>query len=450
MSDLSTRVTGEVRALLILAGPLIVSRVGMVTMGIVDTMVAGRVGTDAMASLALGSSAYFVLLIFAMGTLMGMEPVVAAAVGGDSEGDRVAAFRSARWMAVALGIPVIGSLFVIPHFLRALGEPEALLPGTASYLWGLAPGVIPALLFSVAAGYLSSTSRNRVLLWIAIGANVVNLVLDLVFGLGWLGAQAHGVRGIGMSTAGCNLFSWLAAVAVMAGPGFKRYAVAWGRPTRAMVKRILKIGLPVGTQYAAEMGAFGVVTFWMGLQGVEEVAGNQIAFNIIGATFTAALGLSVAASVRVGYGRGAGDAAAVRLAGWTALGVGAIYAMLAGAGIYATRTAVTGLYTDDAEVIALARYLLGIAVFFQLADALQAIGFGVLRGMEDTVVPAVFNIVGYWLLGLPLGYWWGFHVWPGPGPIWWGLSVSLYVIAIALGIRFWRLSGDKRLKTRPG
>ena len=424
-------------ALIALAAPVIVNKVGMALMMVVDSLVAAASSTLTLAGVAVGSGGFFVLFIAAMGAVMGLEPVASAAVGrGDTE-TRDDALRSARVLSVGLGGVVAVGCLVMPLVLTWIGQPAGVVWSARSYLLGAAPGAVFGLLFTVNASYLSCVGKTRALLWVTLVMNLVNAGLDAFL---VLGPVDHGALGVGIATSGCNLAAWLVTEALRWSDRYPEMCVSWRMPRPAVLRDVARLGWPVGVQYGLEAAGFGVVTFLMGTLGADIVAAHHIASNVIAMTFTAALGLSVAASARVGTARGRGDLDGVRTAAKAAFGIGAVYAVSCGVAIVVLRPIIVDAFNATGSVAVMATRFLFVAAIFQLADITQAIGFGVLRGMADTRVPMAFNLVGYWLVGLPLGYLGAFHFGDDPAWLWWGLCVALCGIAVSLIVRFRRLS----------
>ena len=421
----------EIRALLHLAAPLVVARVGHNLMGVVDTVVAGQIlGEQGVAVVGMSATLYFFSMIFAWGLLYGLDPVVSHAVGAGDAPRARAAFATGRVLAMAMALPVMVFAWCGG---RGRGIADAYPPRYN-------PAVLGAGLLLFHAR-LPTTAHARVLVMLV--ANVVNLAADLWFVHGGLGVPALGVSGIGLATA---LGAWVQLGCVMfvmrRGGRLAELRAPLLSVSRALLRRTLSLGVPVGLQYTLEMGSFALTTVLMGLFGQTLLAGHNIALNVAALTFVVALGVSSAASVRVGHAYGRRDVEGVAVAGRAACVVGLAWATLGSATMVLFRGPITALYTDEPATAAAASGLLVIAALFQFADASQAIGFGVLRGTGDTRVPAAFNIAGYWLLGIPVGIAFAFGGWPvameGGRPEWlgWGLTLALVVIALALAFRF--------------
>jgi MATE family multidrug resistance protein len=199
--------------------------------------------------------------------------------------------------------------------------------------------------------------------------------------------------------------------------------------------RMLKLGLPIGAQMMLEGGAFNIVALLMGWLGVAQVAAHQIALNLASLTFMVPLGVSSAAAVVVGHAVGRGDGEGVRRATLASLGVGAGFMLCTAVLLLTVPEFLAGLYTPDAAVLALAALLLPIAGVFQVFDGLQVVAIGLLRGLGDTRMPMIVNVVGFWCIGIPVSLWLGFGLGYGAQGLWWGLVVGLVIVAVFLILR---------------
>jgi MATE family multidrug resistance protein len=201
------------------------------------------------------------------------------------------------------------------------------------------------------------------------------------------------------------------------------------------LSRMLWLGAPIGAQMLLEVGAFGTVALFMGWLGVDQVAAHQVALNLASLTFMVPLGVSSAAAVIVGHAVGRGDAAGVRRSTWAALTVGAGFMALMAFVLIGAPALLARLYTSDPAVVGLAVLLLPIAGVFQVFDGIQVVSLGVLRGLGDTRVPVIANVVGFWCLGIPVSLWLGFGMGYGAVGLWWGLVVGLVMVATFLILR---------------
>jgi len=283
---------------------------------------------------------------------------------------------------------------------------------------------------------LQAHRRTAPIVLTIVVANLLNVGLNYIWIYGKLGFAPLGVLGSAWATTTSRWF--MAAMVLALGWRDVRVYLARRAPNlldpRAL-GRMLKLGAPIGAQMVLEIGAFGTVALLMGWLGVVQVAGHQVALNLASLTFMVPLGVSSAAAVIVGHAVGRGDAAGVRRSTSAALIVGVGFMLGAGALFVYAPGPLARLYTSDAAVLALAVQLLPIAGVFQVFDGLQVVSIGLLRGLGDTQVPVISNIVGFWCLGIPVSLWLGFGAGYGAVGLWWGLVVGLVIVALFLILR---------------
>lgn len=426
----------ELRATVALAVPVVFVQLGFMAMGVVDTLMVGRVSARVLAAVALGNLYFFNVSIFSVGTLMALDPIVAQSVGA---GDHEAVARALqRGLLIAVVLSVITALLLAPvrGVLVTFHQPPEIVPDATAYLHISIAGVLPYFLFVVFRQTLQAMHRVAPIVWTVIVANLTNAGFNWVFVYGHLGSPALGVAGSAIATA---ISRWVMLVLAL--------ALSWKElrgplvPARSGIAswppiwRMLRIGLPIGAQQMLEAGAFGAIGLLMGVLGTIEMAAHQIAITLAAFTFMVPLGVGSAAAVRVGHAIGAGDEHRARAA------IGAAY--LCGVGFMAmTAIAFLGAprllahaFTSDARVVALAALLIPIAGVFQVFDGGQAVGAGVLRGAGDTTAPLFVMLGAYWLLGVPVSAYLGFRTPLRAAGLWWGFVVSLAAVAIFLALR---------------
>jgi MATE family multidrug resistance protein len=426
----------ELRATIRLALPLVLVQIGMMFMGVVDTVMVGHVSATVLAAVALGNLYFFNAIVLGNGTLMVLDPIVAQAVGAH---DTDAVTRAVqRGMLLAVGLSVVTALLVLPaHALLVLTRQQpAIIPDTTSYLRISIPGALPFLVFIVCRQTLQALHRVGPIVWTIVGANLCNAGLNWVFVYGHLGSPALGASGSALATL---VSRWLMALALLAfawrdlGP----HLVPWQRDTWrvAPLARLLRLGVPIGLQQLLESGAFGAIGLMMGMLGTNEMAGHQIAITLAALTFMVPLGVGSAGAVRVGRAVGARDQPRARLAARAAFLCGMGFMTITALLFLTIPRALAGLFTSEGAVIAIAGILIPVAGVFQIFDGAQAVGAGVLRGLGDTRAPLIGMIAGYWLIGLPVSLLLGFHTPLRAAGLWWGFVASLSIVAVFLALR---------------
>ncbi|HEX6640935.1 MAG TPA: MATE family efflux transporter [Thermoanaerobaculia bacterium] len=438
----------ELRRMIRLATPLAVAAAGTNLMGLVDVAVLGRLSARDLAASGLANAIFFSFSVFGMGMVMGVEPLIAQAIGA---GDRVRA-RHVLWQGIWLALATAGALttclliaaLLLPHIGS---QPELIRPATV-YLLIRVLSIVPFLLYFVMRAYLQAQHITRPLLFSMVAANVFNLGADilLVFGGGvlppWAGVfrriPAMGVAGAALATVACTIlqFVWVGMAAFRV-EVHGRVDHRWNRPE---IERAFRVGLPLGLQTGAEVAIFALVGVLASRLGTLELAAHQLAISLASLTFCVALGVSSAGTVRVGRAIGARDVAATRSAGYAAFLLGASVMGISALSFALFPRSIARLVTDQEDVIATALPLMLVTAVFQISDGIQAVGAGVLRGAGDTKRTFYVNILGHWCIGLPVALFLGFRRQLGVVGLWWGLCAGLTVVAVLLFLRFERLS----------
>ncbi len=425
----------EVRKTLALALPIIAVQIGMKAMGTVDVMMVGHHSPLGLAAITLGELYIWSLLIFGLGILAALDPVISQAVGARDELAIRLGMQRGLYLALILSLPVTLVLLPAEWVFTALDQPAEIIPQAAEYVLYSLPGVLPFFVYAVLRVSLQALSCVRPIVLVIVLANLLNGFLDWLLIFGNLGFPELGLRGSAIAT---SISRWMMAMGLvaMAFPRLGPYLRPSGARVldRVALSKLLRLGLPIGFQYFLEMGVFAFTALLVGWFGSVSLAGHQIAINLASLTFMIPLGLSSAVAVRVGYAIGAGDMQAARYAANAALlfggGVMVIFAVL----FLGMPQIFTLPYTNDPEVVAIAITLIPIAGVFQVFDGLQVAALGILRGMGKTLVASIVSLFGYWVLGLPVGCLMAFYLDLGPVGLWWGLVTALGTVAIILMI----------------
>jgi MATE family multidrug resistance protein len=427
----------EFAALLKLAAPLAATQAGLQLMGVVDVAVLGRYGARELAASGIGNAVFFAFSLFGIGIILGIDPIISQAMGAN---DPVRA-RRALWHGVWLACFVTAALTVIllacVWALPVIGTPELIAPARI-YLAIRIFSMLPMLLFVAGRAYLQALSITRPMVIATIVANILNVIGDIAFVFGVGPIPPMGVAGAAIATLICSV----GQVAILA--YFIRRVPVEGTVdrsfSRADVMRAFRVGLPVGLHMGAEVGVFALVALLAGRLGTLQIAAHQIVISIASFTFTVAVGVATAGSVRVGIGVGARDPEATRLSGRVTFVAASIVMGTSGICFALFPRAIAHLITDQQDIIRASVPLMIVAAVFQLSDGVQAAGAGVLRGAGDTHFVFYVNVLGHWLIGLPVALYLGFVQKMGVVGLWWGLSLGLTIVAVFLFFRFERLS----------
>ncbi|MFH1470012.1 MAG: MATE family efflux transporter [Pseudomonadota bacterium] len=435
----------ELRALARLAAPLVLGQLALMTLGVVDLVMAGTLGAVPMAALALATTFHYALVVVAQGLLMGLDPFVAQAHGAGEH--RRAGLWLLRGLVVAavVTVPVVAVLCLGSEpALRFLGQPEELIPTAVTYLRVMAPGVLFRLVYIACRQVLQARGRVRLPLAVALVANGVNAVADYAFIHGSWGLPALGVVGVGLSTSVCDAFMGLSLLgALLASGALADLGIPRLREVLdpAALRRFFAVSLPLAGQTGLESWGFVSTSLMAGWLGATVVAGHQVALNLAAVVYMIPLGISSGVVVRVGHALGRGDREGVGRAARVGLAVAAVIALCTASLFALVPGPLAEIYTRDPAVLALAVSLLPLAAAFQLFDALQVVGLGILRGLGDTRFPALASVLGFWVLGLPLGGWLALRGGLGARGIWIGLALGLLIISTVVLARIaWKLA----------
>ena len=440
-----TGVVAEAKRLWGLGWPVALGMVGMTTMGVADMIMVGHLGKPELAAVAAGHLWGFTIVMFGRGIIHGLDPVVAQAHGaGDLVGSR-RALASGLGLSVLLAIPLFIWHFFGAAGLGLLGQPESVLPMAGSYCKALAFGVLPLLVFHTYKQVLQGHGFMMPASIALIVCNVVNLFLNWVFIYGNLGAPRLGVTGSGVSTSICQVFLVVMVIYLGRKHIETNPIIVCKSLSLSGIWKMLGVGVPVGLQISIEAWAFVFAGVMMGWLGEVELAAHTVALNLASLPFMAALGISAAASTRVGNLVGAGLEWVK--AAWIALALGAFIMSFSMVAFLVVPTFFASIYTSAPDVLALAAVLIPMAGAFQLCDGIQVVSFGALRGAGDVRVPAIIGAVAFWCVGLPVGGYMAFSLDFGAVGIWYGFLIGITLVSGMLAIRIHRLSKRKLERT---
>lgn len=432
----------EFRAVSRLAVPVVLVQVGTMVFGLVDQMMVGRLPSAeaaqrGLAAVQIGDTITWAVLLVGMGILMALDPLVSQAHGaGDVEG--VAHhFETGVAFALLIAVPCSIVMWFGEPILTWFDQPPDVVPVASDYLRGVLWGNPAFLMFFAVRQTLQAMSIVRPLIVAIVLGNVLNAVANWVLVFGHLGFPELGVLGSAYAT---TFSRWVLFLGVL-WAARERLQPYWNGlrltsfPIRRDRRKLLVLGIPVAIHFGLEMWIFAYVSLLMGQLGERALAGHAIAIRLASLSFMFPLGVSFAAATRVGNAIGRGDMDGARRAADTCLLIGASIMLVSATAFAFLPEVLAHLFTDNANVVAMACTLLPVAAVFQVYDGTQVVASGILRGAADTHVPAVLALVGYWLLGLPLGLYLSEHSPSGARGLWWGLTVGLATVAILLSLR---------------
>ncbi len=435
----------EIAPMLRLALPLVMAEVGWMSMGVVDTVMVGHLPHPAVtiSAVALGQVLYNTLAFGIGGVLLGLDTYISQAHGAGELDDANKWLLSGVVLAGLLSAALMGMVWMGPLAMTRMPIDREVMGQAIAFLWALNWGTLPLFLYMTFRRYLQAFNHVRPIAAAVVSANLVNAGLDWLFLFGhrfhvgsWsVGIPAWGVVGAAWSTTLARVYlAMFVGLAVWwvdrrHGYGLRsaQRALDWAR-----VSRLVRLGAPVGAQIFVEISIFAAVTALIGVMGTVPLAGHEIALNCVAFTFMVPFAISAAASVRVGQAVGRGSAGEARAAGWTAIGFGSGFMLCMSALLLAVPGAIARGFTHDPAVIAAAVPLLLVGAAFQFFDGVQITATGALRGAGNTHAGLYVQMIGYWVIGLPIGWWLGFGRKMGAVGLWIGLAAGLMFAGVAL------------------
>ncbi len=436
----------EVSATLALAWPLVLGGLAQMAIHTTDVLVLGRYSVDALAASALGLNMMWAFAIFGIGVMTAVAPLIAAERGRRRHSVREVrrSVRQGLWAALLISMPMWLVLWHSEYLLLALGQSSDLAEPAARFVRIAMWGIAPFLMFIVLRCFVTALERPLAALWVTAVGVALNLALcvPLVFGVaGWRGL---GLEGAAIANAAANgfLFAGL-ALYILLDRGFRRYRLfgRWWRSDWPRFAGLMRLGLPIGVTLALEITIFNAAVFLMGIIGKPSLAAHAVAIQVAALAFQLPFGIAQAATVRVGLAHGRGDRAGVALAGRVALWLGIAVAAALSIAMVAANELLIGLFIQPttaaaALTFALASQFLLVAAVFQLGDAVQAIGAGVLRGIQDTRWPMIFAAFGYWAIGFGTAWYLAFAGGLAGLGVWIGLAVGLGAVGAMMLARW--------------
>jgi multidrug resistance protein, MATE family len=436
------------RETLALGIPLAGSSLAQIALHVTDVVMVGWYGVVPLAAVVLGASSFFIIFVLGSGFAKAVMPMVASAL---ARGDETQVRRDTRmglWLSIGFGILAFPIFWWSGPILLALGQDPEVAAVAEGYLRVVAFGLAPALCVTVLQSYLSAFGRTQVVLVVTLLAVLLNILVNWLLIFGNWGFPELGARGAAVATIATQLMSLL-VLGLYAGrlPALRRFHLwqRFWRPDWPAMRKVWQLGVPIGLTGLAEGGLFQASALMMGWIGTVELAAHGIALEVAALTFMLHVGLSSAATIRIAGFDGVGDRVALRRAAKVAIVISLGVALASVALLLAVPGPIVALFLDMAKpesgaILAYGTVLLAVAALFQLADGMQVVALGLLRGIQDTRVPMWLAAVSYWLIGIPASYVLAFPLGYGGVGLWLGLVVGLVCAAGSLMWRFWRLA----------
>jgi MATE family multidrug resistance protein len=440
----------ELRPLGRLAWPVILAEIGWMAMGIVDTLMVGPLGPEAIGGVGLAGILFFAVAACGMGILLGLDTVVAQAYGaGEHDACRRWLWQG-LWLALAAAVPLAGLLWLQRGYLDRLGVNPAIIAivhGNLEVLW---LSLLPLFVYAASRRYLQAIGLVRPVMFALVAANIVNAIANWALIYGHLGLPALGTNGAAWATLVARIAMALVPLAAIVWHDLHRHT---GTPVWRVRKRpvgrdlavLLRLGVPAMLQMVFEVGGFAAASSMAASQRPSAIAAHQVSLELAGLAFMVPLGIASAAAVRVGHAVGRRDGPGAEHAGWAAILMGITAMSTTALAFVLLPRVLIGVFTHDADVLRTGTWLLGVGAIFAVFDGVQVIATGALRGLGETRRPMIWNFVAYWGLGLPIGWTLAFVAGWGVVGIWIGLSTSLIIVGVALTRAWARAARDWRL-----
>jgi MATE family multidrug resistance protein len=423
-SQVTNSVDRPLRVVITLSLPVIIAELGWMFMGVVDTIMVGPMGPTAIGAVSIGGILFDVLTIFGIGLMLGLDTLVSQAWGARRPGDCNHSLWQGMYLALALSPVLLIVLQLLPPLMRTADVHQGVLGLAVPYMKELAWGLPPLLFYAALRRYLQGIGLVRPVMLALVTANVVNALGNHIL------IPMYGVEGAGRATSISRVYMmlFLGAYAVIRDTRLLHAA----RLDLKRIRALLTLGLPAAGQTLLEVGVFAAATVLAGRLTPDSLAAHHIVLNLVGTTFMVTLGISSAGAVLVGQAIGRGDPKGAKHLGWLSIKLGAAFMICTAALFTLIPVTLIRIFTKNLDVLDIAVPLLMIAAAFQLFDGIQGVTTGVLRGAGNTRTPMFANLVGHWLLGLPIGYLLCFTFGQGVTGLWIGLSAGLIVVGAAL------------------
>jgi len=425
------------------AVPVMFAHLGQATVQLADTVMVGRLGTNELAAVSFASALFFIGLVVVLGASMGSTPIIGPAYVQKKYRDVAATFQNSILFDFLLVFVVCLIMYALSFFMDRMGQPEKVIALAVPYYRILVLSLPPFILFQAFRQFMEGIGDTKIAMYITIFANVANIGLNYVLIFGKLGFPAMGIVGAGISALVSRLLMPVSYLIIFRWKqSLWRYFYFFKLNVFSVqkLKLLASVGLPIGFQMLVETITFSLCTIMVGWFGAVSLAGHQIAGTIASLTFMVVLGVSSATTIRVSHQLGVKDYPSLRKAGLASIHLVIAYSSMTALLMILFRHQIPLLFSNDPHVIEMTATLLIMAAIFQLADGLQIVGLGALRGMADVKHPMLFAVICYTLINLPVGYVCGVVFDMGVVGVWVGYIFGLYVAAFLLVRRFLRVS----------
>lgn len=444
-------IRAEFQAFLQLAIPLAGAQVAQLATGFVDTVMMGHLGRETLAAGALASITFFSIVVTASGVVMGVSPLVAEAYGAGNKTRIEQVTRQGLWLSLLLAIPIMIAIAHLGTLIRQLGQAATTVELAKGYLDIMLWGFFPAIGFAMLRGVVSALSQARPILMIVMAGTGFNVLSNYVLGFGKFGFPRLELAGLALASV-LTLWGMFGTLVVylLKHKQFRTYQFfsCLHQIKPKILGKLVKLGVPIGVFSALEIGVYTAVSYLMGAWGTDGLAAHQIVFQTTNLIFMVPLGMSFAATARIGQWLGQQNIAGIRQAGFVSLVAGTAWTAMIAIALLVFPRQIVGLYIDvlapeNAAIVALAVSMMRVGAIAHLFDGVQKIAYGALQGLQDTRVPMMLSFLSYWCIGLTSGYWLGFRWNLGGTGLWLGLMIAVAIAAVVFIWRFQTLTSNR-------
>ena len=433
-------INNHIKNTIYLAWPLVITQVGYIITGMVDTVFLGKIGAAEQAACILSNNLYILLLVFGIGVSYATTPLVTSANQNMDLLKKASLFKNSIFLNVSVSIICFIVLFLSSGLLKYMHQPEDVIKLAVPFFNVLIFSMIPISLFFTCKQYCEGLSNTRMALFISIIGNVINIILNYLLIYGKFGFPELGYIGSAWASFISRVFMGFSFLyLIFKSPVTKEISAVYNRVkiNKKELFHLAKIGLNAGLQLTFEVAAFVIAGLMAGTFGKEQIDAHGIALSIAAFTYMFASGISSASSIRVGIYKAQDNWLEIKQAAFSSIKL--VMLIMGGFAILflMINNFLPKVFSSDLQIVNLASKLLIIAALFQLFDGIQVTIVGILRGLEDFKIPTLISLVGYWIIALPLAYWLAFILKLETVGVWIGLLVSLIFAAIVL---FWRLN----------
>jgi MATE family multidrug resistance protein len=431
---------------LILALPVMLAQAGQMIVVLADNLMVGQLGTVPLAAASFANTVFVVGMVFGIGMVNGLTPLVGKAYGGGNKQLAASWFKQGLYAFQAAGFILTLMLWGVSYLMPHMGQPQAVVETALPYYRVLVVSMIPFILFFTFKQFAEGLGNTRIAMVITVSANVLNIFLNYLWIFGKLGFPALGLMGAGYATLTARMVMPLLFIWVYYQFEFFRFYrrhIGETKFSRSKSLHLMWLGLPIGGQHFVEVLSFSLGSIMMGWLGAAALAAHQIVLSLASFTFMVAQGIAAATTVKVSQFVGQGRPQALRATTFASLHLVLIF-MGTGAILFVLfNKMIPSLFIDSSEVILIASGLMIVAAAFQLFDGLQVTMLGALRGLEDVNLPFGMLLIAYFVLALPVGWLLAFYWNLGPKGIWFGYLIGLSSISMFLLLRFRWLTKEK-------